>query len=298
MPRAVLISIALATAACNAALGLDPVRQRDATAAVDADTLDAPLGPWDDITPLTIAVTVDDEEDPAESPDGDELYFMVQSLTGTTGADLVLSRRDGTTGLWSAPASLTQLNSDTFDAAPRLSADGLTLYLSSDRAGGAGSLDVWASTRPGLAGTWSTPTPVALGGLNTTASDRTLSPCRDGRFVFASDRTSAPSDLFELVEGVAQPIATAGDPAIFEGAPFVTDDCLTVYFAAGPANDLDLFTVTRASLTAPWSLPQRLSVSTIGASDSDPWVSRDGRRLLFSRDVTGTGNFDLYLATR
>lgn len=295
MPRVALLSIALATAACDVVLGLDPVTLRDASA-VDATPVDAPLGPWSNATPLTLAATADDEEDPAESPDGSELYFMVQSPLSTTGADLVLTVRDGTGG-WSPPTLVAELNSDAFDGAPRLSADGLTLYLSTDRPGGTGSMDVWFATRDAVGATWSVPQPLAVPMLNTAGIDRTLSPCRGDRFVFASDRLTATSDLFELVDGAAVPIATAGNPGFFEGTPFVTDDCLTVYFAANPDGDLDLFTITRASVTAAWSAPERLELST-AVPDSDPWVSADGHRLLFSRDVTATNNFDLYQATR
>jgi hypothetical protein len=50
--------------------------------------------------------------------------------------------------LWSTPANLGPLvNSGANDNAPTISSDRETLYFASNRAGGAGLLDLWVSTR-------------------------------------------------------------------------------------------------------------------------------------------------------
>jgi hypothetical protein len=74
-----------------------------------------------------------------------------------------------TSSTFANPTPFSALNSDKSDWLPRLSTDGLTIYLSSDRAGGAGGFDVLCARRTTVNDGFPTPTPVFE--LNTTGDD-------------------------------------------------------------------------------------------------------------------------------
>jgi hypothetical protein len=66
-------------------------------------------------------------------------------------------------------------------------------------------------------------------------------------------------------------------------SPFLTEDCLTLYFAAGASGDLYL--MRRDAIVAPWGNPEAIGeLNTTDGSESDPWLSSSGRHILFSRD--------------
>lgn len=304
MTRALLIAATLVGVGCNQVLGLDPVSSRDgqaddAPAPRDGgDDASAPLGPWGTPVPLANLATAISEEDPALTAPSDELYLTSLDTVNGAGLDVLISRRGGPGVEWSAPQRVTTLSSPSNDASVRLGADGLTLYLASDRNGTTGSFDVWRSYRFSASDPWSTPARFEAPGLNTPSSDRSASPCLGGtRFVFQSDRAGSP-DLYELTVSAALPIPGASEPGVTEGAPFVTEDCLTLYFASSQTGGLDLYVMTRLTVDGAWSNPQPITDLNTDALEADPWLSADQRTIVFSYDPTNTGTYDLYMATR
>lgn len=87
------------------------------------------------------------------SGDGNTLVFTSCGRAGGVGnCDLYISHRRGSQ--WTAPRNLGILvNSKAWDSQPSLSADGRTLYFSSQRGGGLGGYDLYVST-VGPDGTW------------------------------------------------------------------------------------------------------------------------------------------------
>ena len=305
--RAVGAAIALATAlaagGCNQIFGLDPADRTDAAidARVDADesNLDASLGPWKESVPIVAFSTGNDEQDPVISDEGLELYVAYMAPASPTVVDIVVSRRVATNQSWPPPVRVMELSTNVNEMTPRLADNDRVMYLASDRPGGAGGQDVWRSQRSSIVTAWSMPAVVQDAQLNTLANDRTASPCLDEtRFIFTSDRDGAEPDLYELVDGVALPIPAASSQAFTEASPFVTEDCLTVYFSSNLAGDQDLYVMSRVSLTADFSPPTRIDeLSTTAFFDSDPWVSADGRHIVFSTN-RGGGTIDLWEAFR
>jgi Tol biopolymer transport system component len=85
------------------------------------------------------------EQRPSIRFDGLEIVFT-STRPPSVGFDLWVSTRESVTDAWSVPVRLN-INSPQSDTAPYLSGDGMTLYFTSDRAGGLGGNDLWVSTR-------------------------------------------------------------------------------------------------------------------------------------------------------
>lgn len=289
---------------CNLVFGLDPSDRTDAAvdAPVDADedsTVDASLGTWGDPTSIPNLATANVEEDPWMSHDGLELYVGYLATASPTGYDVVVSRRVATNQVWPPPVRVLEVSSTTADWTPRLYGDGTILYLSSDRSGAAGGFDVWRSQRGSRVEAWSLPTRVADTAINTVANDRALSYCRGGeRGVFTSDRVGGQLDLFELFDGDAKPIPGASSMSVTESSPWISEDCRTVYFTANltSAGNFDLYVMTRDSIEAPFTNLMRIDELSTAANEADPWVSADGRHILFASDRGGT--LDIWEAVR
>ncbi|WP_400191014.1 OmpA family protein [Hymenobacter sp. B81] len=88
------------------------------------------------------------------SGDGKTLVFTSCNRPGSLGScDLYVSRRTG--NAWSKPLNLGgRVNSAAWDSQPSLSADGRTLYFTSDRQGGRGQEDIYVTTLE-ASGQWS-----------------------------------------------------------------------------------------------------------------------------------------------
>jgi hypothetical protein len=147
---------------------------------------------------------------PFLSADGSQLWFTSTrsrpSLANIflAGNDIFVATKSG--GEFSVVTAVTELNSDSGipaidggrvgSGAAVISADALTIYVSSDRTGTKGYSDIWTSHRTTASSIWPAPTNVAE--LNTAQSDLPgwLSP-DNCRLYFTSDRQMAGNgDLF------------------------------------------------------------------------------------------------------
>jgi hypothetical protein len=84
--------------------------------------------------------------------DGLEIFFGSNSTVGGFGFfDLWVATRATTSDPWSVPVNLGPvINTALTDGGPAISADGTVLYISSNRANGFGSFDLYVSTRTKL----------------------------------------------------------------------------------------------------------------------------------------------------
>jgi len=90
-----------------------------------------------------------------------------------------------------------------------------------------------------------------------------------------------------------------------ELAPVVSADGLVIYYSFGPgpipatgAYGLDVMMAIRPSVDAPFGMPVPLGAINTAADDELPtWISPDGCRLYFVRNVQNAGNF-IYVAER
>lgn len=128
-------------------------------------------------------------------PGHGNLYLDVPGGTGPFDiyfVPIVVTARDGPAGpavrVLGPIMPLQEMNVPTsFDGSVTLRADGRELFFTSNRAGGAGALDIWSSTRRSPHDPWSAPTNVAE--LNSTRGELTPRLSRDGDILlFVSNR--------------------------------------------------------------------------------------------------------------
>lgn len=112
--------------------------------------------------------------------------------------DLFVSKLER--GEWSEPERLAISDEDAWDSSPFLSADGQTLYFSSNREGGQGSNDIWYSVLS-EDGAWVEP--VNMGETVNTAGEELFPYMRDnGDFYFSSNGHAGfgELDVFKMVK--------------------------------------------------------------------------------------------------
>src|SRR5262249_29877127 len=109
----------------------------------------------------------------AVSKDGLSLYFYSNRSGGLGGNDIWVSQRASTEDAWGTPVNLgATVNSGSMDFVPALSRDEHWLFFGSDRPGGYGGQDIWASYRKHVHDDFGWQAPVNLGpNVNSFADD-------------------------------------------------------------------------------------------------------------------------------
>lgn len=234
-----------------------------------------------------------------------EVYFCSDRPGGPGNQDVWVATRASVSDRWSTPTCVLEVSSPSLETGTAVAADGLTLWISSDRAGGKGGLDIWVSTRSGLGRAWSAPTPVSE--LNTTADEFARPPAESGLVMPPSYR-STPSNKYQTFmtsrPNAAAPWTTPArlseiDTSAIDTDAFLTEDGLVLYFSSDRivTNDQDLFVASRPDPKSPFGTALPLAeLNAAGAQDRDPWLSPDGHEIYFSSDRSGT--LKIYHAVR
>jgi len=233
-------------------------------------SVDAPWGPAQNLGP-TINTPFNDGQ-PALSLDGHRLYFNSNRPGGFGAADLYVSHRHDKRDelAWEAPANLGNvINTAAGESGPTLFEDDatgtVTMYFASNRPGGLGGNDIYAST--GLDdGTFGPP--VLVSELSSSANDGAPAVRRDGLEIFiASERPGqlGEQDIWVATRGsTSDPWSTPANvgPGIntvnAEGGPGLSADGTALYFHAafrdgnvGTEGRFDLWVSTRTRLGGP-----------------------------------------------
>jgi hypothetical protein len=242
------------------------------------------------------------DDDPTLTADRLELYFESNRFDA---GDVFVSRRASVDAPWGAPTLVAELSSTSDDETPEVAADGLTIFLASNRPGGVGGFDVYIATRANREAGWSTP--VLVSELNTPLTEAAAATTPDllDAVFHADPAAGANLDIYEVtrtsIESPWSPrraLAELDTPAV-EATPFLMPDGLTIYFISdrpGGAGDLDMYVATRPSRDAPFSPPVSVAELNTASAIQDPWLSGDGHHLVFVDD--GAGSEDLYEADR
>ena len=142
--------------------------------------------------PVNLGPTVNSSSDDFAldvSADDLSLYFTSNRGGGYGAYDLWVTTRATKDDAWSPPVNLgSTVNSSADDVAPGISADGLSLFFTSNRPGGSGGLDLWVTTRATTDDPWGEP--VNFGStVNSSAWDAHPDISADGSTIFfMSDR--------------------------------------------------------------------------------------------------------------
>ena len=156
-------------------------------------------------TPVNLGPTVNSssgENSPSISADGLKLYFSDfggPRPGGVGGVDIWFTTRPTKDNEWGPPVNLgSTVNTGGRDGGPSISADGLALFLYSNRSGGYGSNDIWVTTRATTNNSWAEPANLGLT-VCTSGNDCCPSISADGlTLFFASNRSggSGGNDLW------------------------------------------------------------------------------------------------------
>lgn len=274
--------------------------------------------PWS--MPVSLGPTINStatDSGPALSKDGLSLYFYSNRPGGFGGNDIWVSQRDSTDDAWGAPVNLgPTINTTGSEIVPAFSRDSHWMFFSSDKAGGYGLADIWASWRPNIHDDFGWQTPVNLGpGVNSSANDNGVGYFAndDGppQLYFGSDR-GGPLGNTDLYVSEQQSDGTWGPASLVPGLsspaadnrPTLTHNGLEIFFYSARAGGLgatttDIWASTRDSLDSPWSAPVDLGPPVnSSASELHPYISSDDETLLFSSSRPGATGLDLYMSTR
>jgi Tol biopolymer transport system component len=180
------------------------------------------------------------DSSPAILGDGLTLFFDSDRPGGSSGLDIWVTTRTTKSDPWGTPMNLgPTVNASSHDAYPSVSADGLTLFMQSNRPGGYGKYDIWLTTRQTKDDPWTTP--VNLGStVNSSAIEGNPSISPDGlALLFASLRPGGYgiSDMYLVRRKTIQDLwglpmnlgPVVNSPSIEAGMSISTDG-LTLYF--------------------------------------------------------------------
>lgn len=207
------------------------------------------------------------------------------------------------------------VNSSSNDAGPSISADGLTLYFSSNRSGGSGGYDLWFTTRATINDDWGPA--VNLGQPpNSQYSYWEPSISSDGLTLYFSDGHSP-----EFGNRMPGGLGGQGDiwmitrPTIYDDwsapvnigsavnsqhaiHPSISSDGLSLYFQShrpGALGHCDIMVTTRESTSDPFGDPMFLKNVNTSGPEWTPDISADGLTLFFMRNP---GPTEIWTSTR
>ena len=193
-------------------------------------------------------------------------------------------------------------NSSGYDFSPSIRADGLEIYLESDRSGGEGTYDIWVSTRASKEDDWGAPTNLGAP-INTPDWQNGPSISADGLELYFNDwglwvvRRATVTDPW----GEAENDSLININAMGGSGPSLSSNGLSMFLYT--RNDWDLYVSTRFTRDDLWSEPVNLGPTVNG--DNSTWrnrdtsISADGLSLVFTSNRDGgSGGMDLWMTRR
>ena len=205
------------------------------------------------------------------------------------------------------------VNSSTRDEEPGISADGLSIYFCSQRAGGYGGYDMWVTTRATTQADWGPPVNLGLP-VNSSSDDFSEDISADGlELYFGSNRSGSYSyDIWVARRATTQDAWTTPvnlglmvNSSSDEGCPAISDDGLELYFwstRSGGSGSYDIWISRRATTQDAWGMAENLGPTINSpAGDLCTDISPDGLSLiLVSARAGGYGGSlgDLWLTRR
>ncbi len=191
----------------------------------------------------------------------------------------------------------SEINSVAADRGPCISADGLSLFFSSKRAGGYGEHDLYLASRPTTDDEWAAPTNLGPT-VNSPAKDSDPAISADGlELYFASRRTGSYFHDFYIHEdiwvtkratrtdqwGPPENLGPLINSSYVETHPSLSSDALELYFASSKPGHSSTYVCVarRATIAENWGAPVKVYDVSSPPYLWSPDVSADGRVLVF-----------------
>lgn len=253
------------------------------------------------------------EAAPAISKDGLSLYFHSIRPPAVLN-DIYVSQRSSKTAAWGPAVKIElSISTDFNEVAPAFSRDGHYLFISTDRPGGLGGLDIWVSYREHVHDDFAWGDPVPITSINAPAANDAgvaYFENEDGRpqLFFQSNRPGGAgfTDFYvseqreDATWSSPTRVAELSSPG-FDNRLTIRHDGLEVFFHSdrtGSAGD-DLWTSTRATVSDPWSTPVNVGLPiNTASSETQPGLSPAGETLYFASNRPGSLDVDIWVATR
>ncbi|NVB83784.1 MAG: hypothetical protein HOV81_35745 [Kofleriaceae bacterium] len=260
------------------------------------DTMADAGNPFGTPVALTNDISVRDH-DPSMTDNMLELYTSRQ---GAATEDIWRYARNQASSPFGTAAAETVSTQTQNEEGVDVSGDGTVMFFIRD---GASQRDINMSTRP-VGAPWSNGTPIPELDPGDNSANPSLS--RDGLMIvferldetqyslWQSTRTSAQSQWMPPQPIMSLPISGGLKPQ----SPMLSADKLTIYFhARGTSGSNDIFEAHRATVTASFGAPVPVDgVNTANEQEEDPWISADGKTIVFVR-TQGNGTL-IFTAAR
>ena len=183
---------------------------------------------------------------------------------------------------WSDPTNLA-INTPSGDYGPTVTADGLHLFWTSARQGGAGGDDIWTASRaavdqPFLAAR-------SLANINSGASDSEPSISADGLTLYFNSKRGGSIELWVATRAkISDPFSApqrlpgSSEWGLVASGPDVAAGGLRLVFWSDPSSptDADLCETVRSTASEQFATPQKLASINTSDREAFPSLSSDG----------------------
>jgi len=239
------------------------------------------------------------DDQPSLTEDLLEIYFSSQR-PGLGGGDVWFATRATRAERFAVPRPVLAASSTGTETSPAISRDGLTLWVGSDRAGGAGKLDIWRTTRSSRDSTWGPLVNVTE--LNSEEDDIPR-PLAQGDTVMplASTREGGVYQVYlasranvDAAFGAPEPLLELQREQSRVADPFLSEDGLFLFFSRQGESSDDLYLAWRTRADQPFIDEIALSAVNTESGDHSPWVGADDTRFFFASDRQAELGFDVF----
>jgi hypothetical protein len=293
--RRIVLAVAVCGACGSDGAQVDAAIVGDSPPSIDAPTSDARVPTCSGVTfEMSAQIVGLSSADPdlymRLSPDELTAYFSRQAPDELP----FVATRPSVTAPFSTPVPLTITGNGTLETTSlTVTADGLTLYFTSNRTGTMGGRDIWRATRAATATAFGSIT--AMAALNSTGTENDVTVLPDHSAIYFSSNRSGTYRIYRASRtgtSFDPPVEVFADGAMTVQRMTVAADELTLLYAEPD----DIRISTRASTSVPWLPGAAIPAIDAVGQDFPTWISTDLCRLYYSSDRSG--NYDVRIAVR
>jgi hypothetical protein len=265
------------------------------------------LGAFSEPTVIpALASDMTGEGDPSLTEDGLELYFSSDRTGGGGGAqDIWVSTRETVDDDWGDPDPVLALNGADAEFDPEVSADGLTMWLNSNRAvmGAKGGYDLFVSTRETRADDWGPP--VLQPALS--SADNDMGAVMDASKTVLVFHRVTSGGVYALYQSTRDdeddawsepaPLTTLNTDPVADA--YLSTDGLTIYFNStrdGGEGSWDIWRATRQGVGSLFTLPEAVAEVNTEFHEANVALSNGMHYLVMTS--ARSGEHEIYAASR